>query len=275
MVLKMKSVSPTGGCPAAWVKNWLGFVRVGAVAARQSCRCRLPTWRLRTRRWRAGTVTASPQSRRHETATTTPEIPALLLIESPSALLPCRMPPRVLGAPLPTVIPADCRNQSPPGRCLAPPWRFEQAGILNGSRFLCSCLPFWALKLRLEKDGLGAEIARVDQEAALAAHHRQHELAHRHVGNGGKTVLIRPFLAADHPAQPHLHLALEVGQQVRQFVVRGDQVDRPGEFVVEQRRLRPRVAVDRAGRAVRARRAGRGCRSCGCGPVRGTPSAAG
>ena len=56
-------------------------------------------------------------------------------------------------------------------------------------------------------------------------------------------------LGADDAAELDVHLTTEVGDQVRQLVVGGDQVDRALQLAFEQRRLRFRVAVDRCLRA--------------------------
>ena len=90
----------------------------------------------------------------------------------------------------------------------------------------------------------------MDQQALLAALHGQRELADRDVGDrreGGADAAV--FHRLDHAVQLDLDLALEVGEQVGQGVVRGDQVDGAGERIFEQRRFGRGVAVDRPRRA--------------------------
>ena len=91
---------------------------------------------------------------------------------------------------------------------------------------------------------------RGDQEAVLAAGQGHRELRDRHVGHAVEGGADAAFEAVDAADQVDVDLALEVGDEVRQRVVRRAQVDRAFERLAEQRRERPRLAVDRFLRAV-------------------------
>ena len=109
--------------------------------------------------------------------------------------------------------------------------------------------PFWPLMLRTAVCLPRAGVGRVDQQALLAAVHVEDELLHRHVRHSVEHRLQPAVLGADHAAQLHVDLAVQVGEQVRQVVVGGDEVDVALELFVEQRRDRFRLTVDRCRRA--------------------------
>ena len=82
----------------------------------------------------------------------------------------------------------------------------------------------------------------------------QAELAHRGIGKrvvGGAHAAVLGVDAADH-LDAHAS-ARELGDQVGQFVAGGAQVDRAFQGLVQQRRNRPGLAVDRAGGAFAGR----------------------
>ena len=111
-------------------------------------------------------------------------------------------------------------------------------------------LPFWPFDVQHRGLLALAEVGRVDQEALLAAFHVEDELLHRHVRHVVEHGLQPAVLGADHAAQLDVHLAAQVGDQVRQLVVGGDQVDRALQLACSSSGvLRFGVAVDRACRA--------------------------
>ena len=91
-----------------------------------------------------------------------------------------------------------------------------------------------------------AEVAAVDQEALLAALHRQHELGHRGVGDRVEAGADAAVLGVDPADQVDVDLAVQGDDQVGQRVGGGAQVDGAFQGLVEQRREGPGVAVDRA-----------------------------
>ena len=84
----------------------------------------------------------------------------------------------------------------------------------------------------------------------LAAGQDHRELRDRHVGDAVEGGADAAFEAVDPADEVDVDLALEVGDEVRQRVVRGAQVDRAFERFAEQRREGPGAAVDRFLRAV-------------------------
>src|SRR6185312_15652358 len=94
-----------------------------------------------------------------------------------------------------------------------------------------------------------AEVRRVLQEALLAALHVQDERLQRDVRGVVEHRLQPAVVGADDAVQLDVDLAFEVRQEVRKLVLRGDQVDRALQLLLEQRTARFRAPVDRVLRA--------------------------
>ena len=92
-------------------------------------------------------------------------------------------------------------------------------------------LPFWALNLTIDPDLFLAEVEGVLQQALLAARQGEDELRHRHVGDrvvGGPDAAAEAVDAAN---QVEIDLAVQSGDEIRQRVLGGAQVDRAFQWM--------------------------------------------
>ena len=94
-------------------------------------------------------------------------------------------------------------------------------------------------------------------------------------GTTSKVLRMPPLTESIRPASSTSNWPLQGGDQVGQRVVGGAQVDRAFQRLVEQRRGRLGVAVDRGGGAVLGGELDPGADGADVAPGRGTPSAAG
>ena len=101
-------------------------------------------------------------------------------------------------------------------------------------------LPFWPFMFTIARCGLAQVLVELTSRLFLPPFMLRTNLLTGTSGTVPEDRLQAPgAAAADHAAQVDLHLAAQVDEQVRQFVVGGHEVDLALQLLVEQRRFRP------------------------------------